>query len=263
MFAAMMFVVSAWADDPPIDINIDLGPDVEMMTYNGGFSQRSSKVNSNATVSVSNPTGSTVVRCTDTEYLEARLNYTVDGTAEGPMKTYGDSIKLAVGGSGTWGNVRSIIGSRPSAVKRVKVDMIVNAPKQSKITISSSDSLQVIGCDGYVNATAAKNGVYVDGNLPGFNVSATQGDVKVVVTNPKPIAIASAAKAPKGNVTVVMPLSQNLKMDARGSTVNVAHTVMGTVNATQATGTIGAGGPLMTVTAAGTVDVKMPDVVTP
>jgi hypothetical protein len=258
-----IIVAMAWADvppEPPIDIQIDLGPDVEMMTYKGGFSQRSSAIAADAAVSVANPTGTTVVRCTDTEYLETRLNYEVEGSAEGPMKTYGDSIRLSVSGAGASGSVRAVIGSRPSAVKNVKVEMIVNAPKRARLTVTSSDWVQVLGCDGYVNATAGRNGAYVDGNLTGFAVTATQGDVKVVVTNPKPISVASSAKAPKGSVSVVMPLSQNLKFDARAPTVNVAHTVMGTVTGAQATGTVGSGGPPMTLTASGAVDVQTPPV---
>jgi hypothetical protein len=203
------------------------------------------------------------VKCTDTEFLEARLNYNVEGTQEGPMKSYGDSIKLAVGGSGTWGNVKAIVGSRPSAVKSAKVEMIVNAPKKAKLTITSSDWVQVLGCDGYVNASAGKNGAYVDGNLTGFAVSAASGDVKVVVTNPNPISVASSAKAPKGNVNLVLPLVQNLKFDARAQTVNVQHTVQGTVTGSQATGTVGAGGVPMTLSAAGTVEVRTPELATP
>jgi hypothetical protein len=256
----------AHADDPtgPMDIDlgeIDLGgPEQNMLTYSGGFTQRTaSKLAIDASISVNNPGGTTSVYCTDTEFLEGRLDYTVEGTTEAPMQAYGDGIKLAVTGGGASGRVSLVVPSRPAAVKTSKITLVVNVPKNARLNVTSSnDWVMVSGCDGNVTASAGKNGASVDGNLRSFNVSAGAGDVRVIVKGDSKIGAASAITATNGNVTLAMGLSQDLKLDARGASVNVAHTVNGSVGANTAIGTLGAGGPALTIKASGDVTIKTP-----
>jgi hypothetical protein len=242
-----------------IDIDIDLGPSVETFTYEGGYQQKSGgKMNKDASISVSNPSGTTVVNCTDTEYVEARVSYTIDGTDKGPMESYGNSIKMATTGGGTTGSVKVSIGSKPSAVKAAKVQLSVTVPKEAKLNVSStSDWVQVNGCNGTVTANASKNGAYVSGNLRAFTVSAGSGDVKVVVGEGK-ITGNSAITASKGNATLIMPLAQDLKVNATGASVSVVQNVIGSVGATNIVGTMGAGGPTLNIKASGDVAIKTP-----
>lgn len=244
-----------------IEVDIDLsGPGAEeSATYEGGFTQRSKKVASNAAVSVSAASGTVTVRCTDTEFVEARVDYVLDGTNKDAMKRMGDGIGLATWGEGTSGGVKLAVPSKPSGVKTANIKLTVNVPKTAKLSVTASgDWIQVGGCNGSVTANAGRNGAYVEGDMTAFTVSAGSGDVKVVLGSEAVIKGNSAINAPKGNATLVMPISQNLKFAASGASVSVTHSVLGAVTPASVTGAIGAGGPSLTIKASGDVTVKTP-----
>ena len=262
-------VAPGWAQDEEdpfaLDLDdIDLGGSAKSeaapsnLSYEGGYSQRSAgQVKPDASISITASVGTVTVYCTDTQYVEARVNYTIEGTEEPPMESYGNSIKVAAWGEVGSGGVKLIAGSRPYAVKNAKIQLSVNVPKESKLKVTSSgDWVQVNGCNGSVTASAGKNGAYVDGSLKSFAVSAGSGDVKVVTDTE--VTATSSINASKGNATLVMPLAQNVKLDAKGAAVNVAHNVMGSVTNVSAAGTIGSGGPTVTIRASGDVTVKTP-----
>ncbi len=253
-----MWVALAWADDLEIVIPDNIGSTAEVIQYSGGFTQKGTeKAAIDASVSISNPVGTTVVHCTDTDVVEARVAYTLEGSAEAPLSTYGKSVKLAVTGSATSQSVKMLVGSKPAAVTGGKIELIVNVPVNSKLSISSTkDWIQATGCGGSVTANAGANGVYVGGKLSSFQVSAATGDAKVQLEGEGIIKAASSIKAPKGNVTLTMGMSQDLKVDARGSAIVFAQNVMGTVGSTVVTGTIGAGGPTLTLQAEGEINVR-------
>lgn len=259
------FPASAEDAEDPFSISlddIDLGgpkaATADNLSYEGGYSQRSSgQVRPDAAITVSSSVGTVTVRCTDTQFVEARVNYKIEGTEEAPMESYGNSIKVAAWGEVGSGGVKLVAGSRPFAVKDAKIELIVNAPKDSKLKVTASgDWVQVTGCNGSVTASAAKNGAYVDGSFKSFSVSAGTGDVKVVTD--AEVTGNSGLTATKGNATLVMPLAQNVKLDVKGAAVNVAHNVMGSVTSVSAAGTVGAGGPTVTVRASGDAVVKTP-----
>ncbi len=256
MITHLLFA-AAFAQEP--DIEIDLGgPEEAPLSYNGGFTTRSAdKVATNAAVSVSSPVGTTTVYCTDTEYVEARVDYALSGPAGAPLEAYGKSFKVATTG-GTTGKVTILAGTRGAGVKTSKVTVTVNVPKQARLTVSAGgDWVKVIGCDGTVSATS-KTSAYVGGPLDGFNVTANNGNIVVEVEGDSKIVAASTISAPHGDVTLSMPFAQDLKIDARGTAVTVAQSVTGTNDAAVVSGAIGAGGPALTIKASGTVTVKTP-----
>jgi hypothetical protein len=243
-----------------IDVDVDLGSETETFSYEGGYNQRSSKVLPTVSVSISHPGGTVVVRCADSEFIESRVAYVIDGNDKGPMESFGNGIRLATWGEGASGTVKLQMPSRPAGVKTYKVDLFITVPKTAKLNINaSSDWIQVMGCNGNVTANAGRNGVYVDGALQAFNVTAGTGDVKVVVEGDTRVSANSSLNATAGNATLVMAIAQNLQGDARGASVAVAHNVSGgTVTGTAVSGTIGSGGPTLNLRASGAVLVTAP-----
>jgi hypothetical protein len=248
---------AAFAQEP--DIEIDLGgSEATPVTYNTSYTSRApDKIAANAPIKVTSSVGTTTVYCTDTEAVEARYDVVLSGLDAAALESWGKSFRVSTT-AGASGSVTFLAGTRPSSVKNANVTLVVNVPKQAKLTISANgDWVKVVGCDGTVSATA-KTSAFVSGPLDGFNVTASNGAATVEVEGDSKILSASAISAPKGDVTLTLPLSQDLKLDARGSAVTVAHTVTGTVDTVAVTGTIGAGGPALTLKASGAVTVKIP-----
>jgi len=247
-----------WAAEPDIVVPDDVGVAAPAIQYSGGFSQKGTdKAGEDASVTIHNPVGTTVVRCTDTEVIEARVAYNLEGSAEGPLSTYGKSVKLAVTGSGSAHSVKMLVGSKPPAVTGGKIELVVNVPPKAKLKVTSDkDWIQVTGCGGTVTASAGANGAFVGGNLSSFQVSAATGDVKVKLEGDGLVRAASSIKAPKGGITLIMAMSQDLQVDARGGSIVFAQNVMGSVGSTAVNGAIGAGGPLLTLQADGEINVK-------
>ena len=238
-------------------IVVDLGSSAPTMDYNGALSQRSAnKVLNGAAITVSNPVGTTVVRCVDTEFIEARLDYRLEGSNGPQLEAYGNGLKMQTTGNGTTGSVTVVGPSRPATMKASSVDVIVMVPQTVKLTVKGgSDWVQVSGCSGNVAAWAGKNGIYVDGALTNFDVSAGTGDVKVNVSTSAGVGIGKVT-ALAGNAEVTLPQGFDGKVDVRGASVNVQPLVAGSVGATVVTGTIGLGKGTLTVKASADVMVK-------
>lgn len=242
------------------DVAIDLGgpSSGSLISYSGGFSQRAAdKIARDAAITVSAPVGTISVYCADTEFVEARVSYSFEGTDGPPMEAYGNTVKLAAYGGATSGGAKLTVGTKPASIKTAKIETVVTAPKAAKLSITGSDWVKVSGCEGTVSVSA-KTGVVVTGPLRGFTVSTASGDATVAVEGEGHIKATSSITATKGNATLTMPMGQDLKVDLRGSSVTVAHGVAGNSTDTVVTGVMGAGGTALTVKASGTVTVATP-----
>lgn len=258
---AVLASTAAWAGESSLldPVVVDLGPAVATMDYTGALSQRSAnKVVNGAAITVTNPVGTTVVRCVDTEYVEARLDYRLEGTNGPNLESYGNSLKMQTSGNGTTGSVTVVGGTRPSTIKAATVDVVVMVPRTVKLTVKGgSDWVQVSGCSGNVAAWAGKNGVYVEGALTAFDVSAGTGDVKVDVKASTAITVGKVT-ALAGNAEITLPQAFDGKVDVRGASVNVQPLVAGSVGSTAVVGTIGLGKSTLTMKASGDATVKQP-----
>lgn len=260
LLALVLFGSTAFAgDDDLSDFDIGGPTGGSDVTYNGTFSSPpGAKVATNASISVSIPVGTAAVYCTDTEQIDARVLYDLAGPDGPALKAYGDSLRASATG-GSSGSVRISSGTRPSSMKSANITVSINVPKSAKLTINATGgALKVVGCAGSVTATVSKQGAYVSGPLKAFNVTVADGDATVEMDEDAKIAGNSAISAAKGNVSLIMPLIEDLKFDARGASVNVQHAVVGSVGSTQVTGTLGTPGPTLTIKASGDVTVKTP-----
>lgn len=258
--AAVLIGGTAFAGDDDLG-DFDLGGSTgdADLTYSGTFPYRSAdKVATDAPITVSIPIGTGTVYCTDSEYVEARVMYDLSGPDGAALKAYGDSLKASASG-GASGTARIQSGTKSSTIKTANITVTVNVPKAAKLTINATNgSLKVVGCAGSVTATVSKNGAYVSGPLKAFNLNVAQGDVTVEMDESAKIVGNSAISAAKGNVSLIMPLVEDLKVDVRGASVNVQHAVIGSVGAAAVTGTLGTPGPSLTIKASGDVVVKTP-----
>ena len=245
---------AAYAQEP--DIEIDLGGSEQTpISYDGSYTTRAAtKVAVNALLKITASVGTTTVYCTDTDGVDATITYRLSGLDGPALEAYGKTLKLAVSGTA----VSFVSGTKPASLKNANVSLVVNVPKESRLTISANgDWVKVVGCAGTVAATT-KTSAYVGGPLDGFNVTANGGNAVVEVEGDGKLTNASAISAPKGDATLTMPFAQDLKIDARGSAVTVAQGVTGTNESAVVSGVIGAGGPTLTIKASGTVTVKTP-----
>jgi hypothetical protein len=231
-------------------IDIDLSNEPKIITFTGDFSQKSDPVAPEVVMGVSHPGGSVVVRCADTPEITARINYTIDGYSEGSAQRFGQSIKMSTYGKGLSGDIKVLMPPKTSEIKRYEAALSVTAPLRPVLTVNATTSwVQVSNCGGTVKATAANGGAYVDGPLRGFVVTATRGDAKVVVLDASRITVNSSISAPQGSVDLLLPAGQNLRVAIKGAAVTFDQPVNGTVTTTNVTGTVGAGGPTLTITA--------------
>jgi hypothetical protein len=245
---------------PSSDIDLT-DPSLAALTYEGGLSGNAPNYGKGKPVVITHASGNVSVRCINVDALSGRLQYTVFGSQEGPMESYGKGIGLAVWGDSNGGGAKSRIPSKPSGVARAQVDLVVNIPKgTSSLTVSQTGSgwVQVNDCGGNVKVTAGSGGAYVSGALTGFNVTATGGDVKIEPTSDTVLKSTSSASAPGGNLTVVLPSAQGGKLSAKGSEVAVQQTVMGTNTPTLVQGDMGLAGPTISLSAKSRVEVNQP-----
>lgn len=231
----------------------------DSLAYEGNLGGSAPGYKPGKPVSISHASGNVQVRCMEVESLSGRLQYTVFGSAEGPMESFGKGIGLSVYGDANGGGAKTRVPSRTSGVARAQVDLTVNIPKgTSAVTVTQTGNgwVQVVGCSGVVKVSAGSGGAYVGGPLTGFSVSATGGDVKVEVEEGT-LTSTSSATSP-GALTVLLQPAQNGKITVKGEEVSVQPLVMGTNEPTLVSGEMGTGGPTITLTAKGRVDVKQP-----
>jgi hypothetical protein len=241
--------------------DVDLSDPGSNLSYEGHLSGTGAAYAKGKPVTITHTSGNLSVHCMETDTISGRLGYTVYGSAEGPMESYGKSIGLAVWGDANGGGAKTRIGSKPSGVSYADVTLTVNVPKgTTAVTVSHSGRgwVQVDGCSGNVKVTAGAGGAYVGGPITGFTVSASGGDVKVVSDADTVLKNASTASAPAGKVTVVLASAQGGKLTAKGEEVAVAQTVMGTNTPTLVSGDMGIAGPTITLSAKGRVEVTGP-----
>lgn len=233
-------------------------PAVNTIAYDGGNSGSAPNYKKGKPITVSHSGGNVAVRCMETEQLTARVQYQVEGTAEGPMETFGKGIGLSVFGDANGGGARTRVPSKPSAVIGYSVDLTVNVPKGvSAITVSQTGPgwVQVLDCSGTVKVTGGGGGAYVSGAFTGGSVTASGGDVKFVTDPGTVLKAATTVSAPGGNLVVTLPSAQGGKLTAKGGEVSVQQTVMGQNTPTLVAGDMGVAGPAMTFSAKGRVEV--------
>lgn len=242
MLALALFAAAALAQDEPVG----------EMSYEGSSSGSAAAYVKGKPVVVAHSGGNVAVRCMETEKLSGRVQYTVYGTAEAPMETFGKGVGLSVSGSSTGGSVKTRVPSKGAGVSSTQVDLTVNIPKGvSALTVTQTGKgwVQVLDCSGNVKVTAGSGGAFVSGTLTGATVSATGGDVKVDVDASTPLTSTTSLSAAQGNATLILPSAQGGKLTAKGEEVSVQQTVMGTNTPTLVQGDMGLGGPAIVVSA--------------
>ena len=71
------------------------------------------------------------------------------------------------------------------SVKKVQIDLQVSVPKGTTVSATASNGwVDVLGCEGYVTATATES-AHAKGAMPGFKLSSSKGDVKVSLEGEK------------------------------------------------------------------------------
>lgn len=240
---ALLAAVALAQDDAPVG----------EMSYEGSSSGSAANYMKGKPVSVAHSGGNVAVRCMETEKLSGRVQYTVYGTAEAPMETFGKGVGLSVSGDANGGSVRTRVpSSKGAGVSTTQVDLTVNVPKGvSALTVTQSGKgwVQVLDCSGNVKVTAGTGGAFVSGTLTGASVSATGGDVKVDVDASSPLKNATSISSAQGNATLILPSAQGGRLTVKGEEVSVQQTVMGTNTPTFVQGDMGLGGPAISVAA--------------
>lgn len=222
------------------------------ITYEGGLSETASSYVPTKPVTVSHAGGNISIRCMETEKLSARLPYTVYGTAEGPMESFGKGIGLSVGGDSKSGWVKTRVPSKTSGVSSYDAPLTVNIPKGTTgVTVSQSGAgwVQVTGCSGALKVSAGSGGAYADGAYTSASVSAAGGDVKLVQDSGVVLTGTTALSAPGGAARLILATSQGGKLSAKAAEVTVQQTVMGTNSGTLVQGDLGLAGPSISLSA--------------
>lgn len=222
------------------------------LSYEGGFSGSAAGYVKGKPVSVSHSGGNVSVRCMDTTTLTARLQYTIYGSAEGPMESMGKGIKLSVTGTSSSGAVKTITPAKPSGVSHAESTLTVNIPRAPlTLTVSQTGAgwVQVIDCDGSVKVTSGTGGLFVSGHLDGVTATAPGGDAKVVQNDDAVFKATTAITAATGNVTLQVASAQGGKLTASGKEVTSSVTVVGTNTSDLIQGELGVAGPAITLKA--------------
>ncbi len=247
-----------------IDVgDIDLGDDTkggeQSMSYDGQVGQDAANYKPGTPVYITHTKGTVSVRCTDSDGIQARINFTIEGTKEDAMSRLGDSIGIRTYASNSQGKVSTSIPGKWSGIDTVDAPLTVNLPREAKVNVTAREGwVQVVGCSGTVKATTSKGGIYVDGVLSSFDLSTSTGDIEIELSEEAEITSSSRATATAGAVTLRMPLTQKGNLNARGSEITVDHLVNGTNTATHVQGTLSDSGPTITLNAKGKVAITTP-----
>lgn len=261
LLALILSLSPAWAQEDTdagggglldLDMDIDLSDDNKTVTFQGDFSQRAAGVAKNQSIKITHNGGNITVRCSDTPDIVSRVVYSVDGQDEASAKAFGGGVKMSTNRS--WINV--ITPYKGSKIRRAEVNLTVTVPTDAVVTANTSGGwVQAIGCDGYVTMSAGKGGAYADGELDGFAVIAREGDAKVVVSGGK-ITKNSSISASRGKVDLEWPAGQSARISAKGSDVKIGEAFEGQKSDTSINGTLGEGGPSITINAGNEVRIK-------
>jgi hypothetical protein len=243
----------------PTSIDLSEGSGEGALTYSGSQNGRAANYKVGAPIAITHSSGNLAVRCVDTDRFSANLQYTVYGSAEGPMESTGNGVGLAVWGDSKGGGVKTRIPSKVSGVARVDVELTVSVPRgATALSVSHSGAgwVQVLDCTGKVSVSSGRGGLYASGAMASITANASGGDAKVVVAADAVLSGTSSVSAPAGNATLQVSTAQGGKLTAKGAAVSVTTMVMGTNTPTLVQGTMGVNGPSITVSAKGNVEVS-------
>jgi hypothetical protein len=231
----------------------------QSMSYEGQVGQDAANYKPGTPVYITHTKGNISVRCTDSEGIQARINFTVEGTKEDAMQRLGDSIGIRTYASNANGKVSTSVPGTWSGIDSVQAPLTVNLPREAKVNVTGGKGwVQVVGCTGTVKATTRGGGIYVDGVLSSFDLSTNEGDIEIELDAAAELTSSSRATATAGGVTLRMPITQKGNLTARGSEITVDHLVNGTNTPTHVQGTLSDSGPTITVTAQGKVAITTP-----
>jgi hypothetical protein len=274
---AGVLVLVAWSQTTPhavaqeggglLDIDIgdfDLGDDTkggeQSMSYEGQVGQDADNYVPGTPVYITHTKGNISVRCTDSPGIQARVNFTVDGTKEDAMQRLGDSIGIRTYASNSQGKVSTSVPGKYSGIDAIHTPLTVNLPREAKVNVTGGGGwVQVVGCTGSVKATTRGGGIYVDGVLSSFDLSTNEGDIEIELDKTAEITATSRATATAGAVLLRMPITQKGNLSARGSEITVDHLVNGTNTPTHVQGTLSDSGPSISITASGKVTISTPN----
>ncbi len=245
------------------DIDIDLGDerkgDAQEISYEGMVERQAPEFAEGKAVTITHYGGNIRVRCSDREGINARVAYTIYGTNGTNMERMGKGVGLTAWGNSSSGGVKTKTPYKSSGVNRADIELTVSLPEEAYITVvGGSGWVQVSGCKGAVKSSNKANGAHVDGIYSRVNVSSSSGDVNVQLDEGSHLDGSSKISAPGGNATMTLPNSFGGKFYAKGSEVDVAHTVMGTNESALVQGTISTGDASLAITARDKVEVKLP-----
>lgn len=265
---ALLALSPVHADDDDLglldldDIDLGDGPSsfdaAQSQTYSGSLNERRSGLAPGKPVTITHYGGPISVRCTDGDTLSARIDYVVEGTNTTNMERYGKGVRLSVWGDGNSGGAKTVTPSKGSGISSVSVPLVISAPKSVQLTVNAgSHWVEVLKCDGTVSVANKKGDVFVEGDLSRFTISAPGGSGTVKLTSTSQITATSKITA-GAEVTLEMPLDVNVKLSARGPELHIDHVVVGSESPTSVSGTIGTGGPSVTLSGQGKVSVTVP-----
>ena len=254
---------TAMAEEGLLDIDLgdfDLdggGDDEESLTYEGSSSDSAPGYVAGKPVSITHYGGNISVDCTDNTGISARVEYVIEGTKRANMERLGNGIGLRAWGSSSSGGVSTRVPSTTSGIDSVEVALTVTLPKnvQAKIT-GRKGWIAARNCNGVVRATTSTGAIFVSGDLTRFEVTSTKGDVEIELSEGAKLTSTSKASASAGKIALEMPLDQSLRLDARGESVTISHIIEGNVGEKRVTGTIGGGGPSLTLYAKGPISIR-------
>ncbi len=247
-----------------IDIgDIDLGDDTkggeQSMSYEGQVGQDADNYKPGTPVYITHTKGNISVRCTDSEGIQARINFTVEGTKQDAMQRLGDSIGIRTYASNSQGKVSTSVPGKWSGIEAIHTPLTVNLPREARVHVTGGGGwVQIVGCTGTVKATTRGGGIYVDGILSSFDLSTNEGDIEIELDESAELTSSSRASATAGAIKLTMPITQKGNLNARGSEVTVDHLVNGTNTSTHVQGTLSDSGPSITLTAKTEVTIKSP-----
>ncbi len=246
-------------DDIMKDIQLGSEGSSSEVSYEGRLSSSAPNYVAGKPVTITHTGGTIAIRCMDAPGITARLGYTIYGTNKTNMENFGKGVGLTSWGDANGGGVKTRIPSKGSGINRVDIPLTVNLPMEAKITVAGGAGwVQIIDCKGTVKSTNGDGGAYVSGTYTNVNVTASRGDVKVELTDGSVLAGTNSLSAPGGNAILRLPLSYNGKFMAKGGSVSVFHTVMGTNTGNLVQGTIGTGTASITISAKENVEVTAP-----
>jgi len=262
LLSLLILAPTAYAEDSLLDIDLgdfdlDEASVEESLTYEGSSTDSAPDYTPGKPVSITHYGGNITVNCTDRSGIDARLDYALEGTNRASMKRMGDGIGVRAWGSSSSGGVSTRIPSKGSGISSSSIPLAVNLPKSVRVTVTGKRGwITVRGCTGTVKATTAQDGIFVSGELTKFELTASKGDIEIELSESAKLASTSKAYASTGKISLSMPLDQQIRLDARGESVEVSHIVDGNVTDTRVTGNIGEGGPSLSLTAKGAVKVS-------